>query len=434
MRPNIDKRAAAVKEGTFGPAADAETRAAAEQRTGGSIEVALLTGGGDTPYAYGMATALMSKGVRLDVIAGDDLDSPDFHGSPTVTFLNLRGNQRPDASAVAKLARVIRYYVRLLKYAARAKPRIFHILWNNKFEVIDRTLLMLYYKLLGKRVVQTVHNVNTRKRDTTDTLLNRLTLAVQYRLADHLFVHTEKMKDELTADFAIPKSAVTVVPFGINNAVPHTGLTSDEAKRRLGILDSDKTILFFGVIVPYKGLEHIITAFQRLLPTHGDYRLIVAGRPRKDAAAYWDAVRHTINTSIDPERMVMRIGHIPDEDVEVYFKAADVVVLPYTRIFQSGVLFLAQSFGLPAIVADVGSLKEDVIEGRTGYWFAPGDPTALAKALEVYFSSELFANLSSRRQDIRDYAHAHHSWDTVGSMTVDVYDRLASAKTRGLST
>ncbi len=238
------------------------------------------------------------------------------------------------------------------------------------------------------------------------------------------------MKDELTGDFAIPKSAVTVVPFGINNAVPHTGLTSADAKRRLGILDSDKTILFFGVIVPYKGLEHMIAAFQRLLPTHRDYRLIVAGRPRKDAAAYWDALRHTIDTSIDPERIVLRIEHIPDEDVEVYFKAADVVVLPYTRIFQSGVLFLAQSFGLPAVVTDVGSLKEDVIEGRTGFWCAPGDPTDLAKALEVYFSSELFANLSSRRQDIRDYAQAHHSWDTVGSMTVDVYARLARAKTR----
>ena len=123
MRPNKDKRAAAVTKGSYGPAADAETRAAAERPAGGSIEVALLTGGGDTPYAYGMATALMSKGVRLDVIAGDDLDSPEFHGSPTVTFLNLRGNQRPDASAVAKLARVIRYYIRLLKYAARAKPR-----------------------------------------------------------------------------------------------------------------------------------------------------------------------------------------------------------------------------------------------------------------------------------------------------------------------
>jgi glycosyltransferase involved in cell wall biosynthesis len=399
--------------------------AAAEPRAGVSIDVALLTGGGDRPYAYGMATALMSKGIHLDLIAGDDLDGPEFHGSPAVTFFNLRGNQRTDASALAKISRVIRYYLRLLAYAAMAKPRIFHILWNNKFDLFDRTLLMLYYKLLGKRVVLTVHNVNTRRRDGTDTPLNRLTLAVQYRLADHLFVHTEKMKRELIEDFAVRTSAVTVVPFGINNAVPHTALTSGEAKRRLGVSDAEKTILFFGVIAPYKGLEHLIGAFEQVAAKRRDYRLVVAGRPRKDAEDYWNATHHRINTSLDPERIIMRIEHVPDEETELYFKAADVIVLPYTRIFQSGVLFLAHSFGLPAIVADIGSLKEDIVEGRTGLSCAPGDPADLARAIEAYFASDLFANLSHCRQHIRDHALKHHSWDTVSSITVDVYARWA---------
>ena len=69
------------------------------------------------------------------------------------------------------------YYAKLIRYAATAKPRIFHILWNNKFEFFDRTLLMLYYRLLGKKIVLTVHNVNAGRRDSKDTRLNRLTLA-----------------------------------------------------------------------------------------------------------------------------------------------------------------------------------------------------------------------------------------------------------------
>ena len=89
-----------------------------------------------------------------------------------------------------KAVRLSTYYLRLLKYAVVAKPRIFHILWNNKFELFDRTLLMLYYRLLGRRVVLTAHNVNAAKRDGRDSLLNRLTLWVQYRLSDHIFVHT----------------------------------------------------------------------------------------------------------------------------------------------------------------------------------------------------------------------------------------------------
>src|SRR5512138_3409808 len=158
------------------------------------IEIALLTGGADQPYAFGLATALMAKGVRLDVIAGDELDAPIFHGNHFVRFLNLRGDTSPRVGAAAKITRVILYYVRLLRYALTARPRIFHILWNNKFEAFDRTVLILYYRLVRKRIILTVHNVNAGIRDGSDSWLNRFTLGFQYRIAEQIFVHTERMK------------------------------------------------------------------------------------------------------------------------------------------------------------------------------------------------------------------------------------------------
>src|SRR5258708_6465854 len=85
----------------------------------------------------------------------------------------------------------------------------------------DRTLLLLYYKLLGKKLVFTAHNVNIRKRDCTDTWLNRLSLRIQYQLSDHIFVHTNRMKEELASDFAVTADKVSVIPFGINNTVPN---------------------------------------------------------------------------------------------------------------------------------------------------------------------------------------------------------------------
>ncbi len=188
--------------------------------------VALLTGGSDRPYVFGLTTSLTSKGAVLDLIGSDELDSPEFNGKPGVNFLNLRGSQRPDASFVRKLFRLSMYYVKLIRYAATAKPRIFHILWNNKFEAFDRTLLTLYYKFLGKRIVLTAHNVNAGRRDSRDTHLNRLTLQIQYRLADSIFVHTEKMKRELIGEFGVQESRVSVIPFGINNSVPNTRLTT----------------------------------------------------------------------------------------------------------------------------------------------------------------------------------------------------------------
>jgi glycosyltransferase involved in cell wall biosynthesis len=392
--------------------------------------VALLTGGGDRPYVFGLATALMSKGAALDLIGSDELDCPDFRGKPGVNFLNLRGNQRPNANVLSKVFRVSRYYARLFRYAATAKPRIFHILWNNKFELFDRTLLMLYYKVLGKKIVLTAHNVNAGRRDSKDTRLNRLTLRIQYRLADQIFVHTENMKRELTEEFGAHGSRMTIIPFGINNAVPNTRLRPPEARQRLGIRDGEKTLLFFGRIKPYKGLQYLIAALRQILAWRDDYRLIIAGRPF-DCERYWTAIQEAIREDVRSGRILLRADFIPDAETELYFKAADVLVLPYRDIFQSGVLFLGYSFGLPVLAADVGSLKDEIVEGKTGFVFRPEDPVDLAKAIERYFASDLYRELNNRRQQIRDYATERHSWEVVSQLTMSVYAGLLRMSSPG---
>jgi glycosyltransferase involved in cell wall biosynthesis len=88
------------------------------------------------------------------------------------------------------------------------------------------------------------------------------------------------------------------------------------------------------------------------------------------------------------------------------------------------VLFLAHSFGVPVLAADVGSLREDIVEGQNGFIFRPEDPDDLANSIERYFESDVYADLNNRRQQIRDYATERHSWDIVGRMTMDVYGGL----------
>lgn len=387
------------------------------------IAVSLLTGGSDKPYVYGLTTSLTSKGARLDLIGSEELDRPEYHNNPAVNFFKLRGDQRPDVSFAQKMLRISMYYAKLIRYAATARSRVFHILWNNRFEFFDRTLLMLYYRALRKKIVLTVHNVNTERRDGKDTALNRVTLRVQYRLAHHIFVHTEKMKSELVAEYGVQKDRVTVIPFGINNAVPNTSLTPREAKQRLRISEDERVVLFFGRITPYKGLEFLAAAFQELLARHDNYRLLIAGRPDR-CEEYWASIRQGLADEVRRGRILLRAEYIPDEETEVYFKAADVLALPYKDIYQSGVLFLAHSFGLPVIAADVGSLKDDIIEGQTGFVFSPEDPNDLATAVERYFTSDLYANLTSRRREIRDNAAQRHSWDVVAQTTMSVYADL----------
>src|SRR5215469_3645807 len=394
------------------------------------LEAALLTGCQDRPYAFGLAMALASKGICIDIVGSDEEDSPELHTTEKLRFLNLRGSRAQKARSLKKLWEILHYYIRLARYASNGSPKLFHILWNNKFEYFDRTLLMLYYKAHRKKIAFTAHNINQSRRDSKDSLLNRLTLRVQYRLVDHIFVHTQKMKDELLQDFGVREQAVTIIRHPVNNAFPYTDLSPAEAKRRLALRGGEKVILFFGRIRPYKGLEYLLAAFQQLVTKDRNYRLIIAGEPKKGSEGYLDEIRRILNREFDLRQIILRAQFIPDEEMELYLKAADVLVLPYKEIFQSGVLFLSYSFGLPVVATDVGSFREEIVEGETGFLCRPADPPDLAMTLEKYFASDLYRSLNNRRHELRDYAYARHSWDAVAELTHKAYAELSGGMRR----
>jgi D-inositol-3-phosphate glycosyltransferase len=300
---------------------------------------------------------------------------------------------------------------------------IFHILWFNKFVFLDRTLLNVYYKLLGKKLVFTAHNIDEKERDGGNNFLNRLSLKVLYTLVDHIFVHTTRMKFQLMHEFNLTEAKVSVIPFGINNTIPNSNLSKSEARARLHLSDHEKVLLFFGNIAPYKGLEYVIYAMDHLRDKDDTFRLIIAGRI-KGCQPYWERLERIAEDLGLSNYIIKRVEYIPDEDVEVFFKSSDVLILPYKFIYQSGVLFLSYNFGLPVIVTDVGSLREDVIEGETGFICKAGDPQDLSEKIHLYFESELFKNLETYRKKIIENADEKYSWDKVGIKTYSVYGGL----------
>lgn len=392
-----------------------------------------MTGGRDRHYTLGLASALAEAGIKLDFIGSDDLESDELRRSPNVNFLNLRGEQSANANLAKKILRVLAYYARLIRYACRTRASIFHILWNNKIEFFDRTFLMAFYKLLGKKITFTAHNVNAGVRDGYDSFLNRATLKFQYRLCDRILVHTNKMKEELIREFGVPADKIVLIPYGWNNMVPNATLTGAEARRQLGFSSTDKVILFYGHIAPYKGVEYLVDAFDVLAGEDLSIKLIIAGRPR-GPKEYWEEIAAKIAASRHSRRVTQKIEFISEAETEIYFKAADVLVLPYVYIFQSGVLFLAYSYGLPAIATDVGSLKEEVIEEETGFTCGPGNSSALANCIRKYFQSSLYRELETRRPRILSLVKEKHSWSRVANIINTAYSQiLRQEKDPGLS-
>jgi len=386
------------------------------------VRVALFTGGIDRHYATGLCKTLATAGVHVDVICNSEMSSDEgLRSMQNLALQTIYPISRANSNKFEKVLAFIAVYLRFIVYAVTTRNEVFHILWNYKFPVFDRTLLLLFYKLLGKRVVFTAHNINAAERDGSDSLLNRLSLRFQYRNVDNIFVHTEKMKEQLIHIFGVREQHVTVIPFGTYDMVPQTSLTPSEAKQRLGLKGSEKAVLFFGRIAPYKGLDLLVDAFLRVASKDASYRLIIAGEPMKDAGSQWRDLRNLIERSTVRKQVIQQTRYIPDDEIEVFFKAADVLALPYTGIFQSGVLFMSYSFGLPVIATDVGSFGSDIVQGETGFVCRAADSEDLARTIETYFSSGLYKTLDGRRGQIKDFIRESHSWTDAGSKTVDLY-------------
>lgn len=189
------------------------------------------------------------------------------------------------------------------------------------------------------------------------------------------------MSDEVASDLLRwkPDARHVVLPHPLYT---HFGepVSRDEALARLGLDSGRKTLLFFGLIRKYKGLDILLRAFDTL---PDDYQLVIAGEPYGDFSEY----AALIGASPARERIKLFDTYIPDSEVKYFFSASDAVVLPYRSATQSGVNALACNFGVPMIVTDTGSLRRTV-EGRgTGLVVDKAEPEDVREGILSFFGT-----------------------------------------------
>jgi len=156
----------------------------------------------------------------------------------------------------------------------------------------------------------------------------------------------------------------------------------DEARRRLKISENKKTLLFFGFIRDYKGLDILIKAFDLL---DDSYQLIIAGETYGSFGKY----QQLIDSAKNKKQIFVFNDYIKNEEVPVFFSAADVCVLPYKDATQSGIAAISYHFDLPLIATNAGGLKEDIDNKGTGMIAEKCNPELLAKTIEEYFLKQL---------------------------------------------
>lgn len=159
------------------------------------------------------------------------------------------------------------------------------------------------------------------------------------------------------------------------------------SRKELNINIKDKVVLFFGLIRNYKGLDVLIESFSYL---DDSYKLLIAGEVYGDATIYTSKIKAL---KLE-DKVVFHNKFIPDDDVQTYFNASDVCVLPYKTATQSGITAIANHFNIPQIVTDVGGLKETIIEGKTGLVVSERTPENIAETIRFYFDNELKLEMS----------------------------------------
>ena len=224
----------------------------------------------------------------------------------------------------------------------------------------------------GCKVIGILDNVIPHERHFWDTPLTKYFL----KALDGGITLCKEVGEDLAR--LRPSVIRTVLPHPVythfGGALPH-----DEACRALGLDPGLRTLLFFGLIREYKGLDILLEAF-RTLPD--GYQLLVAGEPYGS----FDRYQKIIDSLPDPSRVHLFPEYVPDSKVGLYFSASDVVVLPYRSATQSGVSSAAYHFGVPMIVTDVGGLKEAISERGTGIVVPAPEPGLIAQAISEYFS------------------------------------------------
>jgi D-inositol-3-phosphate glycosyltransferase len=387
------------------------------------MRIAVLSAGKDKPYALGLADALISKGIEIDFIGNDEFQNDRIFNNRLAHYFNLRGNQDIKAGFINKSVRVLRYYAKLIFYASNSSAEIFHILWLNKFIFFDCTILNIYFKIMGKKIIYTAHNINTKKRDGSDNFINKVSLKFLYSFVDHILVHTKKSKKELCQDFRTKENKITVIPFPLNSTVKDSGIKSESAKKILKLKNDEIALLFFGKIAPYKGVEVLLDALKIVIDRGFNAKAILAGEIKFNNG-YKKFLENKIVENNIEKNVIMRWEFIPDKEIEIYFKAADAIVLPYKFIYQSGPLFLAYNFGLPVISTDVGSFREDIVDGKTGFLAQGDDAKTFSDAIIRFVQSDLYQNLSFKRNEIQNYAIGKYSWDIIANKIENAYKSI----------
>jgi len=379
------------------------------------------------PYDYSLCDALGNEGCRIFLVRSEFLVGEWIRrarGFEAWNYFYRLSHGKKRRGIFAPLWRIVKaaeHLVDMREFVPRMrelKPDIIHFQWLP-VPLMDG----LYLRDLSRvaPLVLTVHNAKPHGSLMQRTLQDcRRTAILRYFQA--IIVHSQFTKQQIVAKNWAPAHRIHVIPHGVLDYY----LSLDGSSQTEQPPPFHQTVMFFGNIEAYKGLDVLIRAFA-LLPEdlRARTQLLVAGSPNTDVVSLQKLAR-----DLGIERcMVWKLGYIREEEVPQLFRSATIVALPYRAIDQSGVLMTAMAFGKAIVASRTGGFPEVITDRVNGILVTPGVVLELAAALQ-----ELLTNPARREAMERatsELARTELSWASSAKKTVALYETVLANQLPG---
>ena len=246
--------------------------------------------------------------------------------------------------------------------------------WHPFFTPSYFTVAYLAKRVTNIAICYLCHNVLPHEQSLVDYLLVRCLFST----GDAFITHSQQDYNKVIK--LCPQAKIYKSPHPTYQIfTTYNKIAEDDAKCKLGIAGK-RVLLFFGFIRKYKGLKYLLDAM-KLLESGQGYHLLLVGEFYDSKSQY----QKSIDSLVKMKQLTIVDRYVPNEDVPLYFSAADLVVTPYVSASQSGVVQIAYGFLKPVIATTVGGLPDVVIDGQTGYLVPPCDASAIARATRRFF-------------------------------------------------
>lgn len=232
---------------------------------------------------------------------------------------------------------------------------------------------------------------------------------------DRFVIHNRCQMEDFCQEFSIPPSRADSVRLGAYEILTRAAVRESPAR------SGRPTVLFFGNLAYYKGVDVLLRGAEFLKALVPEVRIVVAARSLSPQPTRPSGLCDAVDWRV-------RTHHFSPEEAAALYAETDVVVLPYLSATQSGVLLAAYAFGKPVVASRVGGLPDYVDDGETGILVEPDDPRALASALgRVLNDRRLYAHMALA---VTRAAEGELSWEAAAEQYLQVYDRALTDRGR----